>query len=1335
MNPSSVLEERYVVRQGLDAPRFWSGSYGGNGHYYRLAYYSYAITWDQAQAEALAMGGYLATLTSAEENAFVFMAVAQDPHAWNNADGPFLGGFQSPGSPEPSGGWQWVNDEGSFNFTAWADGEPNNFGDEDVLQFRNYAASWNDRARTAQSGVRSFIVEFNGDPEFNNVAAPVASPSVGTYDGDVAVTLESSTFDSVIHYTLDGQVPTEGSATYQGPILLSATTTVRARAYKAGMYPSQIISFLYKIIPTLKPDLTIQNLGTVEANLRSGSSVTLQWKDVNSGNAAAIGTFYDSVRVRNATTGETLLDSIISPDPGSSLAVGASRDRQFILKLPDGPRSVGTLEFIVTADFLNSIYEGTPGGVAETNNASSITADATLADYPDLKVTNITAPASGLLEQKIQLSWTVKNDGPAATTGGWRDQIYLSDDAALGNDLALDSFSYSSPLAPGASVTRTETITLPATGTGNKYLIVVTNSGHDVFELNDADNVLAASQPTQIDNYAVSVEAATDTAIGGTAITLNGTTFDPVTGALVGNASVAVRILHNGTVRVIYVTSDATGHYQVTFTPLPGEGGDYEVAADRPSVTGNVTQTQFSIIAMSVTPGQIAHRLFVGVAQTGHVDLKNLGTRSLTGIQATVVGAAANVSIQVNAPSQLAPSASGPVTYTVTATNDSILTNPSAQIRFVSAEGAVATLPLNIEVVSQAPRLSATPGPLNAGMLRGAQKIVEFEISNTGGTPTGELTVALPNAPWLALVTPAHVPSLAPGQQATVDLALTPAADLPLGPYSGTIVISSTATNLTIPFQFTAVSDLVGDVHITVVDEFTFFAAGAPKISGATVTLTDPVTNEIVRTGTTAVNGELSFPGLREGYYYIDSRAPEHTSQPATLLVTASQVTEVSVFLAREFISYTWIVTPTEIPDRYIFVLDVKFVTNVPAPVVTVEPASIDLSTLTDEVTQLNFTITNHGLIAAEHVNLSFQNDPVWQITPLAGYVGALAAQQSVVVPVTITRPSPARPAGSAAPSSSPSPPPNGQCQIGGSVGYDFQCGGNAQLRSTPIIAYNGSGQCSPISNGTTIPSPGVIQPPILITRACLQPHIESLTVAEVPTNRTRKTIGVGEEVYLALKPVPSGPVIWSVTNGANILTPFQGFQSAGLLIAGASHGNVRITAETSDGAQIDPIFFEIVEPQFEYATLTTGFTDVPPPGVQGVLMLLGIFQEPLSVSFRNVEILEVPGRASNISGYFRSFSGDLSHHPSGWIRLNDGNASQDYAGVGSYPEPWSRGEFDWVIPVRWRVVKADGGGRTPSTEDYDGTLKQPRVQQNKIDGVTGVTTVIKLQQSWSHSP
>ena len=70
----------------------------------------------------------------------------------NCNEGPWLGGFQPPGSAEPSTGWSWVTGE-AFSFTAWDAGEPNNFNgaEEDHLQFYDCtggavrSAHWNDR--------------------------------------------------------------------------------------------------------------------------------------------------------------------------------------------------------------------------------------------------------------------------------------------------------------------------------------------------------------------------------------------------------------------------------------------------------------------------------------------------------------------------------------------------------------------------------------------------------------------------------------------------------------------------------------------------------------------------------------------------------------------------------------------------------------------------------------------------------------------------------------------------------------------------------------------------------------------------------------------------------------------------------------------------------------------------------------------------------------------------------------------------------------------------------------------------------------------------------------
>ena len=109
------------------APVQWAG----NGHWYEAVLNRGALTWDAAQLNAVAAGGYLATVVTAAENDFVFGLVDQAAYwvaesAASNANlGPWIGGFQSAGAPEPAGGWQWVTGE-AWSWTNWQGGEPNN---------------------------------------------------------------------------------------------------------------------------------------------------------------------------------------------------------------------------------------------------------------------------------------------------------------------------------------------------------------------------------------------------------------------------------------------------------------------------------------------------------------------------------------------------------------------------------------------------------------------------------------------------------------------------------------------------------------------------------------------------------------------------------------------------------------------------------------------------------------------------------------------------------------------------------------------------------------------------------------------------------------------------------------------------------------------------------------------------------------------------------------------------------------------------------------------------------------------------------------------------------
>lgn len=131
-------------------PVQWTVAEGGNGHFYEAISVPEKISWANAKVAAELSDGYLATITSAAENDFVFNLI-DDPIFWSLEAGPWLGGYQPSGSPEPDGNWQWVTGE-PFDYTHWRSGEPSNSPPgENVLHFGEYplysnlrSSYWND---------------------------------------------------------------------------------------------------------------------------------------------------------------------------------------------------------------------------------------------------------------------------------------------------------------------------------------------------------------------------------------------------------------------------------------------------------------------------------------------------------------------------------------------------------------------------------------------------------------------------------------------------------------------------------------------------------------------------------------------------------------------------------------------------------------------------------------------------------------------------------------------------------------------------------------------------------------------------------------------------------------------------------------------------------------------------------------------------------------------------------------------------------------------------------------------------------------------------------------
>jgi hypothetical protein len=74
----------------------------------------------------------------------------------------------------------------------------------------------------------------------NQVSAPQIKPDSVSFIDSVIVVLSCATDGAEIHYTTNGQAPSQSSPTYSSPIKITSTITIRAIAYKAGSDSSNV---------------------------------------------------------------------------------------------------------------------------------------------------------------------------------------------------------------------------------------------------------------------------------------------------------------------------------------------------------------------------------------------------------------------------------------------------------------------------------------------------------------------------------------------------------------------------------------------------------------------------------------------------------------------------------------------------------------------------------------------------------------------------------------------------------------------------------------------------------------------------------------------------------------------------------------------------------------------------------------------------------------------------------------------------------------------------------------------------------------------------------------
>lgn len=217
-----------------------------------------------------------------------------------------------------------------------------------------------------------------------------------------------------------------------------------------------------------------------------------------------------------------------------------------------------------------------------------------------------------------------------------------------------------------------------------------------------------------------------------------------------------------------------------------------------------------------------------------------------------------------------------------------------------------------------------------------------------------------------------------------------------------------------------------------------------------------------------------------------------------------------------------------------------------------------------------------------------------------------------------------------------------------------------------------------------------VLPPPVpVVPPPTAPPVVTSETIVSAPdgTSDTRTTVGVGERVRFTANTTGT----WTVSDGHII-----GLNTGSNIVweAPPVASNPTITVTTPGGTRVVPM--TVIAPNA--LSMTVNRNDAIPAGTAGACMITDVVVNPLNVNFGRTQWLEVPGPATNVSGYFTQFAAaTIFHHPNpDYLPFDDNNAGlQDHASWHAVPAPFSFGTFEWVIPNRYKIdSESDAQGR-----------------------------------------
>lgn len=501
--------------------------------------------------------------------------------------------------------------------------------------------------------------------------------------------------------------------------------------------------------------------------------------------------------------------------------------------------------------------------------------------------------------------------------------------------------------------------------------------------------------PPQTAYTGVVLDALPAASYGEQDIVISGRSVARSDSAALPNSLLRLVLSVGGFQRKINVVTDAQGDFRFVFKPQPSDAGVFGVSANHPDEAVKPAQKNYTISRVRLSPGDYNLHAARTVSTPVRLQASTGAGEGIRGFRLAIEaaeqpGGALPPGLSVTLPpaQDIASNGSVDLDVRVLAALQSGDTGVIVLSAYAADSGNAKRGKVNINYRLSDPQPSLWPSPaaLSSGVKRGQQVTETVTLKNRGALTaqavTAQLVEASPGAGvpgWISLSSGGQLGDIDIGASAPIQIVATPGSGVTDGVYRVNIAVgSANAQNGAIPLSIAVTDANVGSVTFKVEDIYTDPTGkyGPPVLGleGASVRVQNEAVLSEVSSGRTGPGGLLRLDNLPLGNYVYRVSAPNRADASGRILVKpvgqngTSPILE-EVFLDYELVSFEWSVTETTIQDRYDVRLEATYRTNVPAPVVLIEPSAINIPDLqAGEEFSGELTITNYGLVRADNV-------------------------------------------------------------------------------------------------------------------------------------------------------------------------------------------------------------------------------------------------------------------------------------------------------------------------------------------------------------------------------